>query len=886
MYPKFFGKRKRREASDGFYRDKIRASKACVDEKKGMIKMATHEEEQKTILNDNKWQNWKNNSIAKEIKPIWKNAVAKQDYVNKLKSKNTAIRPYYYQQGSQYGLDKNTIDRLFGYDNGTGRVSFDGEDLGKPVVEDNGTSYWNETYLSNKWNDFVKKNGLNKIGAKSQNNSTVTEGFRPYDDVNNIYKQKQNWASAAAKGDVTGQNAAANAALNHYNSLRENGYGSVADELEAADGSDDFAKKYYGMIGLVPFRDYLYQKGAADGLSKSDIDKRISYNDVTGEISFNGQNLGKPLSEINGTSYWQSGDLDNLYTNFMKNGGENYMSDEARSNRLKTAVMNNSTELYDRLKGKQDERDAAVYKLAKDAENIPSYESIVKSIMGKYDLSAMQGRDNAAASAAASNGGNIDSYAAANAMRQQAALTQEGMQTAHKLGLEAYNARIGNVRTILENLGVQQNNDGTLLREANNDIMSYAKDFNSMSEEKKNSEFQRQKDIAEVTGYVPTEWQLKNNRYLNEDGTVKDEYKDTDFKAIANAARAAGNTAAADEALLARYYKITGDYNRYGQFDDGDYLTAKSQRTLAGRDADTQNKISIANVTGYVPREWAESDNPFLKEDGTVKDEYMTKEFDDNGGFAAMIANTSDEVTKQYLREARTKKMLGNMGKYGQYISDGDIFIRPREETADIDQANKDRQSAQDIAFNQTDTERYITDRETETDKYITDREVEADKYATDAKLANNGGGNTGSGGKTGSGSKSGGSSGSSKPSLTAAQAKTEIEEGNITDATVEAYNYYYKTNYTKDSFNTNPSGNMEAWINWTNIGKNNFEYDPVTGYPRYVGDGNYDTKVVLVQAALNDGKLTENEKRYISNMFGASVLDEALGRIRRGQGN
>ena len=456
-------------------------------------------------------------------------------------------------------------------------------------------------------------------------------------------------------------------------------------------------------------------------------------------------------------------------------------------------------------------------------------------------------------------------------MRQQAALTQEGMQTAHKLGLEAYNARIGNVRTILENLGVQQNNDGTLLREANNDIMSYAKDFNSMSEEKKNSEFQRQKDIAEVTGYVPTEWQLKNNRYLNEDGTIKDEYKDTDFKAIANAARAAGNTAAADEALLARYYKITGDYNRYGQFDDGDYLTPKSQRTLTGRDADTQNKISIANVTGYVPREWAESDNPFLKEDGTVKDEYMTKEFDDNGGFAAMIANTSDEVTKQYLREARTKKMLGNMGKYGQYMSDGDIVIRPREETADVNQANKDRQSAQDIAFNQTDTDRYITDREVEADKYATDAAADAAKSG---------------GGKTGSGSKSGGSSGSSKPSLTAAQAKTEIEEGNITDATVEAYNYYYKTNYTTDSFNTNPSGNMEAWINWANGRKVNFEYDPVTGYPRYVGDGNTDTQIVLVQAALNDGKLTENEKRYIANMFSASVFNEASDRIRRGQGN
>ena len=78
----------------------------------------------------------------------------------------------------------------------------------------------------------------------------------------------------------------------------------------------------------------------------------------------------------------------------------------------------------------------------------------------------------------------------------------------------------------------------------------------------------------------------------------------------------------------------------------------------------------------------------------------------------------------------------------------------------------------------------------------------------------------------------------------------------------------------------------MEAWIDWANKRKVNFEYDPVTGYPRYVGDGNTDTQIVLVQAALNDGKLTENEKRYISNMFSASVFNEASDRIRRGQGN
>ena len=184
--------------------------------------------------------------------------------------------------------------------------------------------------------------------------------------------------------------------------------------------------------------------------------------------------------------------------------------------------------------------------------------------------------------------------------------------------------------------------------------------------------------------------------------------------------------------------------------------------------------------------------------------------------------------------------MLGNMGKYGQYMSNGDIVIRPREETADVNQANKDRQSAQDIAFNQTDTDRYITDREVEADKYATDA-------ATDAAAAANSGSTKNSGPKS-SGKKSNGSK--------------------------------------NDGSNDDSSGNMEAWVNWANGRKKNFEYDSSTGNIKYVGDENFDTQVVLVQAALNDGNLTDSEKKSIANLFSASVYDEALGRIRRGQGN
>lgn len=86
------------------------------------------------------------------------------------------------------------------------------------------------------------------------------------------------------------------------------------------------------------------------------------------------------------------------------------------------------------------------------------YRDAYNAVMSKYDLSAMQGRDNAAASAAASNGGNIDSFAAANAARQQAALTSQAKTYAHQAGMAAYNSYISEVESAL-NLAKGQSDD-------------------------------------------------------------------------------------------------------------------------------------------------------------------------------------------------------------------------------------------------------------------------------------------------------------------------------------------------------------------------------------------------------------------------------------------
>ena len=164
-------------------------------------------------------------------------------------------------------------------------------------------------------------------------------------------------------------------------------------------------------------------------------------------------------------------------------------------------------------------------KLEETAYSNPFTTDEAKAILAKYDLAGLQGRDNAVASGGASNGGNIDSYSAANAMRQQAALVNQGQMAV----LDAHNNRINNVQNTLSNLGVYlQNQDKgmqtTIGLQANEGQRLFENE-----ETAKNNDVARKSEIASVTGYVPTEWTYDNNIYLNSDGTVRAEYLTDEF---------------------------------------------------------------------------------------------------------------------------------------------------------------------------------------------------------------------------------------------------------------------------------------------------------------------------------------------------------------------
>lgn len=372
--------------------------------------------------------------------------------------------------------------------------------------------------------------------------------YNPYSAVKEIYKYKGQWDSANSQGNETAKSNAAKKAQDYYNQLRQNGYSDVADELTAADYTQ--AKKIndkWAKMSKTPTRSYLYTLGQKYGMSNSDVDKIISWDNDTGQVSVGGKVVGTPDAVVDGTSYWSDTKaLDDAFDSYISNSGI------TRSNA--TAVKQENENLFSKYN-----------KEYEDLKNTnPFTTDEAKAILAKYDLAGLQGRDNAVASNAGSNGGNIDSFAAANALRQQASLTSQGQEAV----LSAYQQKLDNARNLLSDMGVN------IDRVYNQD------------ETTKNNDTARKSEIASVTGYVPDEWVASNNPYMNDDGTIKEEYKDVDFSDVMAKAKAAGNNEAYQAAATARYYKIMSNYGLYGQYDDGNYSVPGQQKTEAAREFD------------------------------------------------------------------------------------------------------------------------------------------------------------------------------------------------------------------------------------------------------------------------------------------------------------
>ena len=319
--------------------------------------------------------------------------------------------------------------------------------------------------------------------------------YNPYNAVNAIYKLKGQWDSANNAGDDAKKNKAATDAQKYYAELRRNGYGSVADELSANDYAG--AKRindYYAKTGRTATRPYLYSLGQSRGLSQQAVDDLISWDDTTGEVSFGGKKIGTPDAVADGVSYWNDPTvLDSAFTDYVSRSGLTRTKEKA-VNQENEALFKKYTQEYEDLK-----------------ETNPFTTEQAKAILAKYDLAGLQGRDNQVASGAGSNGGNIDSFAAANALRQQSALVNQGQQVV----LQQYQQKLDHARNLLSDMGVHIDR-------------VYNQDENT-----KNNEAARQDVYSGITGTVSdTVTKLMNGNIWDENGSLKN--ANVDFQAQIN----------------------------------------------------------------------------------------------------------------------------------------------------------------------------------------------------------------------------------------------------------------------------------------------------------------------------------------------------------------
>lgn len=214
-----------------------------------------------------------------------------------------------------------------------------------------------------------------------------------------------------------------------------------------------------------------------------------------------------------------------------------------------------------------------------------------KAIIGKYDLDAMQGRNNEVASGGALNGGNIDSFAAANALRQQAALTAKGQEMA----LTAHNNKINNVKGILSDLGVYLQNQDAGMHKTIGIQQEEGQRLFENNETAKNNETARLSEQANVTGYVPNEWTIKNDavysEFLNADGTFKPEKENIDIQALINQTN---DPETKKKLAVVRAKKMLGNYGAYGQyFNEGDVAFMDGGQITEQRRESEQNDATV-----------------------------------------------------------------------------------------------------------------------------------------------------------------------------------------------------------------------------------------------------------------------------------------------------
>lgn len=367
--------------------------------------------------------------------------------------------------------------------------------------------------------------------------------YNPYEDAKNILKYKGNYHTAKQMG--TNYDQYKEAAKPYYQNLRFNGYGDLADQFEQS----DFIKAQELFKGLkqdTTVDDYfadLYSK-TAESQSTPKISQAV-------EDMWNAWNNTNTTLNGNEIKYDRNGNVVSGLNVDHYNTGRNQLG-----------YLNNF-----------------------DVTAQPYYQGIMNS----FQLQGNNAARGEQAAGAANNAGNIDSYAQANANRQQLAFTSKGLEAA----LAAANQNQQNWQTLYDSMTGHLDNMGN---QNANVLNAYQNIYSTDS-------LERQNTLNTAAELAKQEMQSKIDKYLADVGYDQAVYT-ADKNLEGSKYSADANTLAAQIAADADRYTAQQNYAGKVYASDTDKAIAGMQNGANGTNSSKQYLGMDGNYTDAKTVAW------------------------------------------------------------------------------------------------------------------------------------------------------------------------------------------------------------------------------------------------------------------------------------------
>ena len=370
-----------------------------------------------------------------------------------------------------------------------------------------------------------------------------TKRYNPYDDAKNILKYKGNYHTAKQMG--TNYDQYKEAAKPYYQNLRFNGYGDLADQFEQS----DFIKAQELFKGLK--QDTTVDDYFADLYSKTAESQSTPKISQAAEDMWNAWNSTNTTLNGNEIKYDRNGNVVSGLNVDHYNTGRNQLG-----------YLNNF-----------------------DVTAQPYYQGIMNS----FQLQGNNAARGEQATGAANNAGNIDSYAQANANRQQLAFTSKGLEAA----LAAANQNQQNWQTLYDSMTGHLDNMGN---QNANVLNAYQNIYSTDS-------LERQNTLNTAAELAKQEMQSKIDKYLADVGYDQAVYT-ADKNLEGSKYGADANTLAAQIAADADRYAAQQNYAGKVYASDTDKAIAEMQNGTNGTNSSKQYLGMDGNYTDAKTVAW------------------------------------------------------------------------------------------------------------------------------------------------------------------------------------------------------------------------------------------------------------------------------------------